>query len=190
VNAVARHQAADARGLVAGLRARDERAFLAVYELYADRVYAFAMRLSGRRDAADELFQHAWVRLAEHAPRLGDDANLLAWLLTVARNHWRSERRKAGTHARHEAALDPGEDTAARPDERAERRATLARLEAALMALPEQHREVLVVMIEADDVPQHELARILGLAPDVFRKRLSRARSALAELLENEGQPS
>jgi RNA polymerase sigma-70 factor, ECF subfamily len=173
--------------LLAGLRARDERAFVTAYELYGDRVFAFSLRLTGRRDAADELFQHAWVRLAERAATLAEDTNVLAWLLTVARNHWRSQRRKAGTHARHEAALDPGEDVAARPDTTAERRALLARLEAALLALPEQHREVLVVMIEADDVPQHELARVLDLAPDVFRKRLSRARRALAELLQEEG---
>jgi DNA-directed RNA polymerase specialized sigma24 family protein len=41
-------------------------------------------------------------------------------------------------------------------------------------------------MIEADDVPQQELAAVLGLEPAAFRKRLSRARRALSELLREE----
>ena len=172
--------------LVAGLRAREAKAMSDAYALYGDRVYSFAIRLTGRRDVADELFQHAWLKLAETAPRLRGDTKLLPWLLTVARNHYRSQHRRATTHQRHEAAISSGSAMAERPDVSAERRAMLERLERALTSLPEHHREVLVLMIEADDVPQQELARVLGLSPAAFRKRLSRARSALSGLLHSE----
>lgn len=170
--------------LVVGLRAAEPQAFNDVYGLYADRLYSFAVRLTGRRDAADELFQHAWLRLAETAPKLAEDTNVLAWLLTVARNHWRSQHRRAKTRDLHEHALRDTATAPATPDVDAERRAALVRLEAALTDLAEHHREVLVLMIEADDVPQHELAAVLGVPPAVFRKRLSRARVALAALLK------
>lgn len=175
-----------ASALVAGLRASEAQAFNDVYSLYADRLYSFAVRLTGRRDTADELFQHAWLRLAETAPRLAEDTNVLAWLLTVARNHWRSQHRRAKTHDLHEHALRDTVAAPQTPDVSAERRAALARLERALDDLAEHHREVLVLMIEADDVPQHELAAVLGVPPAVFRKRLSRARAALAGLLKTE----
>ncbi len=172
--------------LVMGLRAADAGAFNEAYERYGDRLYSFALRLTGRRDAADELFQHAWVTLAERAPRLRADTCLMAWLLTVARNHWRSQHRKAKTHDRHEDALRHAAPSVAGPERSVERAAMLARLEAALLALAEHHREVLVLMIESDDVPQQELAAVLDVAPAVFRKRLSRARAALAALLQPE----
>jgi RNA polymerase sigma-70 factor, ECF subfamily len=172
--------------LAARLRAGEPRAFHAVYDLFGDRLYSFALRLSGRRDVADELFQHAWLRLAEHAPRMSPRTNLLAWLLTVARNHFRSQHRRASTELRHEQAIAATQSAPSRPDVSAERRILVERLEAALASLPADHREVLIVMIEADAVPQHELARVLDVTPEVFRKRLSRARRALAELLEDQ----
>jgi RNA polymerase sigma-70 factor (ECF subfamily) len=172
--------------LVAGLASGDERAFRRAYDRYADRVYSFAVRLTGRRDTADELFQHAWLRLAERARELAPDRNLLAWLLRVMHNHWRSQHRRASTHQRHRQAIAAAKGAADRPDVSAERRALLARVESALEALDERHREVLLVMIEADDVPQQELAAVLGLEPAAFRKRLSRARRALSELLREE----
>ena len=171
--------------LVERLRGGDQRAFLVVYERLGDRIYSFALRLSGRRDTADELFQHAWLRLAEQAPRLPLDTNLLAWLLTVTRNQFRSQHRHERVKARHAGSLAIAQASAPRPDVSAERRALVERLEAALASLPEAHREVLALTVEADDVAQHDLAAILGLTPEAFRKRLSRARRALAELLEN-----
>ncbi len=169
--------------LVAGIRSRDPAALSDAYRLYGDRLYSFAMRLTGRRDAADELFQHAWLRLAEFAPRLQVDTNLLPWLLTVARSHWRSEFRKASTHARHETALTQAVAGPPAPDADFEARAELVRLDTALRELAEHHREILVLMIEADDVPQRELAAVLGLSEPAFRKRLSRARTALSAML-------
>jgi RNA polymerase sigma-70 factor (ECF subfamily) len=144
------------------------------------------VRLTGRRDAADELFQHAWVRLAERARQLSPDTHVLAWLIRVAHNHWRSQHRRASTHERHRAALTEAPAAAFRPDVSAEQRRELARVDEALALLSEAHREVLLLMIEADDLPQQELAAMLDLDPPVFRKRLSRARKALSELLRQE----
>lgn len=169
--------------LVARLRGGDVRAFQSIYDHLADRIYGFALRLAGRRDVADELFQHAWLRLAEQAPRLAPETNILAWLFTVVRNQHVSRHRRASTEARHGHGLAAAQPTAPRPDVSVERRALLARVEAALMALPEAHREVLVLVAEGDDVPQEELARVLGLRPEAFRKRLSRARRALRDAL-------
>ncbi len=166
-------------GLVAGLVACEPAALRTVYDRYADRLYSFAVRLSGRPDVADELFQHAWLTLAERAPRLSPDTNLLAWLITVTRNHFRSQHRKALTHRRNEESLAVQHHAPARPDETVAAQHRVARLELALSGLAEHHREVLLLMVEASELPQAELAAVLGLSPAAFRKRLSRARAAL-----------
>ncbi|MCA9622524.1 MAG: RNA polymerase sigma factor [Myxococcales bacterium] len=177
------------RSLVAALRDGEAWALRQAYDLYGDRLYSFALRLSGRRDTADELFQHAWLRLAENARRLPADVHVLAWLLTVARNHFHSQHRRARTRGQHAEALRDGPreaGAATSPEVVAERRALVEQLESALAALAEPHREILVLMIEGDDLPQHELAEVLGVSGVVFRKRLSRARQALRALLHRE----
>lgn len=170
--------------VVAGLVRCEAAAFRGAYDLYADRLYSFALRLAGRRDVADELFQHAWLTLSEKAPALSPGTNLLAWLITVTRNHWRSQHRKVQTHQRNEASISARQQAPPQPDETVEQRARVAKLERALSALAEHHREVLLLVVEAGELPQDELARILQLSTATFRKRLSRARAALRAQLE------
>ena len=81
------------RAIVEGLRRGDRAAFDAAYALHRARIYGFLLRLSGRRDVADDLFQEVWTKLAQHAPRLREDTVLSAWLFTVARNAHTSHRR-------------------------------------------------------------------------------------------------
>jgi len=60
---------------------------------HRERIYSFLLRLCGRRDVADDLFQETWAKLATNAVRLREDSDLAAWLFTVARNVYRSHRR-------------------------------------------------------------------------------------------------
>lgn len=173
--------------LVAGLRRGERRALELAYARYRGRVYAFLVRLcgSGQRDLADDLFQETFVQLARHAPRLAADTELGAWLFTVARNRFRSQRRTALFRLDRLVTLFRGEPAPPppTPHEQAAEREGAARLERALDALPADHREVLLLLcVEA--MEQDQAARVLGLSPAALRKRLSRARAALAARLE------
>lgn len=162
--------------LIDGLRRGDAAAFDQAYSLYQARVYSFLYRLCGRRELAEDLAQETWLKLARSAHALRADTQLKAWLLTVARNALRSHRRWSIVRAR------PPEDprTPRRPDEEAEARRTLSALERALLALPEAHREVLLLVgVEGLDQPQ--AAAVLGISYDALRQRLSRARALLEE---------
>ena len=44
------------------------------------------IRLSRRRDVAEDLVEETWLRLVTHAPRLRPDTRLASWLFTVARH--------------------------------------------------------------------------------------------------------
>src|SRR5215475_3102824 len=79
--------------IVAGLRRSEAAAFDALYTRYRDRTFAFLLRLTGRRDVAEDLFQETWLNAARAAPRLRDDTRLAPWLFTIARNEWVSYRR-------------------------------------------------------------------------------------------------
>jgi RNA polymerase sigma-70 factor (ECF subfamily) len=172
------------RQLVARLREGDAAALRSVYARFSDPVFGFLLRLTGRRDVAEDLHQETWLSVSRHAQRLAEDTDLAAWIFTIARNKARSWRRWAAldftrlgvdlfeTDAPSEApAPDAGDETAA--------------LEAALMALPSAHREVLL-LVGVEGLSSQQAAEVLGIQPEALRQRLSRARAALAERLEAE----
>ena len=175
------------RELVDRLRRGDASAFDRVYSTYHPRLFSFLLRLSGRRDTAEDLAQETWIRLAKAAPGLREDTTLAPFLFTIARNAFMSHRRWAmldlsrivtfGLEAMSAATSEPT------PETHHERARAIALLEAALQSLPVAAREVLL-LIGVEGMEQEEVARVLGLSYDTLRQRLSRARAQLAESMQ------
>jgi RNA polymerase sigma factor (sigma-70 family) len=166
------------RALVGRLRAGEHAAFDEVYEWLRDRVLRFLVRLSQRRDLADDLAQEVWLRLARSAPQLAPDTRLTAWLFTVARNlyvsHWRA-RKVAEQLA---GDLLPPAPPVPSPFEDAAHAQTSARVERALAALPDPYREI-VLLCAVEGLAPREAADILGIKPEAARQRLARARAMI-----------
>ncbi len=175
------------RELVDRLRRGDPAAFDHVYAAYHLRLFSFLLRLSGRRDTAEDLAQETWIKLATAAPRLREDTSLAPFLFTIARNAFVSHRRWAmldlsrvvtfGLEVVSTAATEPT------PEIHHERARTIALLEAALQRVPLASREVLL-LVGVEGMDQDEVARMLGLSYDALRQRLSRARTQLAETMD------
>src|ERR1044071_6511256 len=72
--------------LVERLRNGDAIAFDTVYGELTRQLYTFLVRLTRRRDVADDLLEETWLRLVKHAGRLRPDTRLGPWLFTVARH--------------------------------------------------------------------------------------------------------
>jgi RNA polymerase sigma-70 factor (ECF subfamily) len=72
--------------VLAQAQAGDEAAFVAIYEYYSKAIHRFAYRLLGNQEQADDVTQDTFIRAYEHLGRLGDDANLSAWLYRIASN--------------------------------------------------------------------------------------------------------
>lgn len=172
--------------LVEGLRRGDAAAFDRVYARHNARLYGFLCRLVRRRDVAEDLLQETWLRLARHAHRLEPDTRLRPWLFTVARNLHRSycRWRFLDDRGRGELTLarfrEPAGDS---PYDAAAAGEMARRLEEAVAGLPLEHREV-VLLVAVERMEHADAAAVLGLRPEAFRKRLSRARAKLAAALE------
>lgn len=175
--------------LVARLREGDRTAFDETYATHQRRIFAFLLRLSGRRDTAEDLAQETWLKLARAAPTLREDTKIAALLFTIARNSFLSYRRWAvldlsrivtlGIEAMSEATTDAPD-----PEALGEHAQTIARLEAALQAIPLASREILL-LVGVEGMDQEEVARILGLSYDAVRQRLHRARGQLADAMHS-----
>jgi RNA polymerase sigma-70 factor, ECF subfamily len=168
---------------VDGLRRGDVSAFDRVYAAYSGKLFSFLLRLSGRRETAEDLAQEAWVKLARAAPGLREDTRLGPFLFTIARNAFISHRRWAMLDLSrivtmgYEAMSSIASETT--PEIEHERAHAIALLEAALQRLPIASREVLL-LVGVEGLEQEEVAKMLGLSYDALRQRLSRARAQLA----------
>ncbi len=170
---------AEELSLVRRLKKRDVAAFDEIYEAYRARLYSFLVRLTRRRDIAEEMLQETWLRLAARGHLLRDDTRLCAWLYTVAHNLVVSYCRNRLLDAERIGELGRmPSSSAASPFESAAATETELRLERAIAALPAHYREAL--LLTAEGFTHDEGALICELRPDAFRKRLSRARERVA----------
>ena len=140
---------------------------------------AFAASLSGSMQLADDLVQDTLLKAWGNSDKFEPGTSLRAWLFTILRNTYYSLYRKRGrevqdsegtyaermaTHGNQESHLD------------------LADFRKALAKLPEEQREVLI-MVGATGLSYEEAADICGVAIGTIKSRVNRARTKLAELL-------
>ena len=172
--------------LVSRLQAGDAAAFDELHAELNARLFSFLLRLSRRRDVAEDLLEETWLRLVTHAKRLRPDTRLAPWLFTVARNlyvsHQRS-RRMEDTHAASLIGLWPSGSPRHSPFEEAAGNETERRIESALAALPATYREALL-LVSVEGFRPAEAAEVCGISPEAMRQRLSRARALLTRHLE------
>lgn len=157
-----------------------------MYAAWNARLFTFLVRLSRRRDVAEDLLEETWLRVVQHAQRLRADTQLGPWLYTIARNLHVSYCRtcllddataRMGLWPVPPAPPSPFEATAANELER--------RVEAALASLPVPARELLL-LVGVEGLTAAEAAIVCGIRPEAMRQRLSRARARLASRLDGD----
>jgi RNA polymerase sigma-70 factor (ECF subfamily) len=175
---------ADERAWVDGLRRGDAQAFDAVFGAYRRRIYGYLVRMTRRKDAAEDLLQEAFLRLAQHAKRLEADTRLGAWLFTVAHRLFVSWTRANSVRAQLAGDLprsEPAGSGRSPLEALADSQAQLA-LERAFASLAPAYREV-ALLVGVEGLAPTEVAEILGQKPEAIRQRLARARTQLADAL-------
>jgi RNA polymerase sigma factor (sigma-70 family) len=162
---------------------------------HLDAAYRFARWLSRSSEDADDVVQDAVLRAFRSFDSLrGSDAK--SWLLAIVRNchataHRRQQRRAWVPLPEEHDAEDGHVLIASTPDPEiatmgAEQERTLTRL---MAALPEDHREVLVLR-EIEDMDYRQIANITNVPIGTVMSRLARARAGLKSqwLKDGEGE--
>lgn len=143
---------------------------------------AFAQSLSGATERADDLAQETIVKAWQSRKSFVAGTNMKAWLFTILRNQFYSERRRVWRQAPWDA------DTAERFPGNNSGQAWAAELSdvvRALRALPAEQREALI-LVGAGGFAYEEAAKISNCAVGTVKSRVARARKALLALLEGE----
>jgi RNA polymerase sigma-70 factor (sigma-E family) len=152
----------------------------ALYQAHAVSLIRLAYLMLGDRAAAEDAVQDAFCGLYRHWDRLADPARALGYVRTAVLNGARSalRRRAAGRQlvVPHQPPEPSAEATALSREERAE-------VMRAVRALPDRQREALVLRFYLD-LPEREIARIMGLRPGSVRSATHRALRALGQSLK------
>lgn len=144
-------------------------AFVAFVELHSRHLLRSAELLTGRTGAAEDLVQTALLRLYRHWPRVsqGDPLRYVRRVMVNARSDW--WRRRPWS----EQTVENVPDTASTGDltgDHATRDAVLR----ALAPLSQRERTVLVLRY-CDDLPEREVAALLGVSVGTVKSTASRA---------------
>lgn len=158
----------------------DVEAFERLYRAHAGRVMALALRLTGDRQAADELLQDAFVRAWEALGDFRGQSAFGTWMHRVTVNCFlqrvRGEsRRGAHEEATADADLIPFPATVSDPGDRMD-------LERAIARLPAGARTAFVLH-DIEGYRHEEIAAMSGIAAATVRAQLHRARRLLMEAL-------
>lgn len=158
----------------------DDGAFKAELAGLIPHLRAFARSLCGNATAADDLAQEAMLKAWKARESYQQGTNLKAWTFTILRNLFYSEKRRSWRRQQ----LDPevAEATLIANDDPSSAMDLLA-LRTGLTVLPEDQREALI-LVGAGGLSYEETAEICGCAVGTIKSRVSRARKALAEIIE------
>ena len=168
---------------------RDLDAFEALVQLYQNKIYALALRMTGDADDAFDVSQESVLKLYRALPKFRQEASFSTWVYRITRNaaldFLRKKRASLSLEALYEQGLEP---LAA---ENIERRVILSdenrALEKMIEELPAQLREV-ILLRDVDGYSYEEIAQILQTALGTVKSRLYRAREMLRKKWKEHGE--
>jgi len=182
-----------ARRLLAG----DAGAFTPFVESFQSKVFQYTWLMCAQREDAEEVAQDTLLKVFESFDQLRDPRLVKAWVFRIAKNYCLMKRRRSVYAPERELSLDelmPGPDSdgsalasrvpdnAALPEHQLLQAELGHELRAALSALPESYRSV-VLLRDVEELSTAEAAEVLELSQDVVKQRLHRGRLALRKRL-------
>jgi RNA polymerase sigma factor (sigma-70 family) len=153
-----------------------------LFQEHHDALFRYLERYTGDPDLAADAAQEAFVRLARKGPR--HDAHVRAWLFQVATNVVRDDRRAGRRRlALLEAKPDrvPGARPEPDPSEQTEREELQLRVRAALDALNQRERTILLMREEG--FTHREIAAAVGTTTKSVGTMIARALEKLSRQL-------
>ncbi len=181
----------DENELILRCQQGDEAAFEALIHLHEKKIYALCRRMCRDEDDALEAAQDAFLAVWRGIGGYRADAAFSTWLYRLAANACldilrRRRKRDSDVSLDDEENLLNPVDPAPQPEELTERDETRRAVREALLALPDDYREVLLLR-ETEQLSYAEIAEVTGLELGTVKSRISRARLALRNYLAADG---
>jgi RNA polymerase sigma-70 factor (ECF subfamily) len=184
------------RELVQRAQQGDRDAFRQLYERHHKRAYVVALGVLKNRQDALDVVQEAFVRVHQHLDSFQGSSGFYTWLYRIVMNLAIDQLRRRRTTRPVEYDDGQGRDCAladdtilprvldSNPGTAAMRRELMKRVERALAALPEYHRQV-ILLRELEGLSYEEMAEILEVPKGTIMSRLFHARRKMQAALKD-----
>jgi RNA polymerase sigma-70 factor, ECF subfamily len=142
----------------------------------------FALSLCRRADIADDLVQITAERAFAARERYDRSTRLDAWLFRILRNAWIDHARRTVTRGTQVDIADAPDAASVDGVRDMEARLMLQKTQAAMADLPDDQREVMMLVC-VDELSYREAAEVIGVPIGTVMSRLARARIAISTKL-------
>jgi RNA polymerase sigma factor (sigma-70 family) len=160
------------------VRGGDTHRLAVLFERYHARLFDFFCRLNGNPAASEDLVQEAFFRILKYRDTYQEGHRFRTWMYQIARNVRLQHHRK-------NPAVEPVQDNRSLlPPDRLQNDDEARLLQCALLKLPEETRELLV-LAWLQEMPYAEIADLLGVQVGVVKVRVHRGLKRLRELYLN-----
>ena len=163
--------------LIRAIAAGNQAALEEIHSRYSRRITAFALKLTGRRDLAEELACETLTAIWLSAVRFRNASKVSTWIFGIAHVLSMKALRNAGTAM--SSAIDSQIETSYDPQYNTEVREWL---DAALALLPEEQRTVLELCYRQGHSCQ-QIADSVGCPLNTVKTRMFHGRRKLRQLL-------
>ena len=152
-----------------------------LFERHERRLFNFCLRMTGDREASEDLVQEVFMRILKYRHTYRSDSDFTVWTYQMARNACHDHFRRHGRRA--EVGREPPEmaSPAATPSEEVEASEEIALLHRALAELPVEKREVLVLG-RFRELKYEQVAKLLGCSVGAVKVRMHRAVKELRDV--------
>ena len=165
-------------------------AFEALVLRYQKKVYNTVLRLTGDSVQAEDLSQEVFLKIFRGLSSFRGESSFSTYIYRVAANTAIDAlRRREAPTVSLSAENEEGEefelalpDPGPLPVELLESRERRQAIRAAIDALPEHHRTV-ILLRELDGMSYQDIAKVMGLTEGTVKSRINRARARLRQLL-------
>jgi len=155
-------------------------------------LFDFFAKMTGSRSIAEDLVQDVFFRILKYRETFRDESRFKAWMFHIARNARVDYYRKYQTDTLADSdASERLPSTSPLPTHDLEQEQQTVLLECALLQLPAEKREVLILS-RYQDMKYEQIAALLGCEVNTVKVRVFRAMKELRDIffkLSNEKPP-
>jgi RNA polymerase sigma factor (sigma-70 family) len=148
-----------------------------LFDRYHTPLYNFYSKLTGDRTLSEDLVQEVFLRILRYRQSYQPGTPFRAWIYQIARNARVDHYRKTPRHITFEPEMVPP----VMPKDSAQQVEETELLHRALMQMPEEKREILILS-RFQELKYEDIARLLGCELGTVKTRIHRA---IQELRQN-----
>lgn len=145
-------------------------------------VYRYALRFTGKVDMAKEVAQLTFVSITKSIGTLREPSSFTPWVFRIAANQCRNLLRKQKFHEPLEVVYS-NKANESDPLELLEKSEAIERVKKALLTIPEEQREV-IIMKEYEGLKFREIAKALNTSENTVKSRMYYGLNALKKSLK------